>query len=47
MEDEIKCAIPLYFSFIVSVYYMPNIYHRIDVELKGQCHEIFCFWFFS
>jgi hypothetical protein len=20
---------------------------EVDVSLKGQCHEIFCFWFFS
>jgi hypothetical protein len=21
--------------------------HTVTVRLKGQCHEIFCFWFFS
>ena len=20
---------------------------KIKLKLKGQCHEIFCFWFFS
>ncbi len=29
------------------VLFTTHFFHHLRVRLKGQCHEIFCFWFFS
>jgi hypothetical protein len=35
-----------YFSLWPKVFSLLSL-HSQHVSLKGQCHEIFCFWFFS
>jgi hypothetical protein len=40
-----KCESQLEASyFVVTTYHVWNI---VDITVKGQCHEIFRFWFFS
>ncbi len=36
-----------FFFFLLCTVTLPNKYVGGCVSLKGQCHEIFCFWFFS
>ena len=44
-HDNFFCVfLPLWLCFSrVNLYYRATI----GTSLKGQCHEIFCFWFFS
>jgi hypothetical protein len=45
VRSQYKCLVPIY---VFKVMMFSFFYDFLALsKLKGQCHEIFCFWFFS